>query len=64
MGDWKSKKEVVPFAAMAAAECSMVGLHILYKSATLKGFAFFVFMAYSYSLGTLLLFPLCLFFSR
>ncbi|XP_062106801.1 WAT1-related protein At4g15540-like [Humulus lupulus] len=64
MGDWKSKKEVVPFTAMAAVEFSIVGLHILYKSAILKGLTFFVFITYSYSFGTLLLLPHTLFFSR
>ena len=61
-GDWK--KEVVPFAAMAAVESATVGINTLYKAATLKGLNYFVFTAYSYPIGTLVLLPLPFIFPR
>ncbi|PON75976.1 Plant-drug/metabolite exporter [Trema orientale] len=49
---------------MALAECTTVCLHTLYKAASSKGLNYFVFMAYSYLLGTLVLLPFCFIFSR
>ena len=64
MAGWEWKKEVVPFTAMAAVELATVGLNTLYKAATLKGLSYFVFMAYTYVLGTLVLVPLPFIFRR
>ncbi|PON52046.1 hypothetical protein TorRG33x02_309800, partial [Trema orientale] len=59
------KKEVVPFTAMAAVELATVGINTLYKAAKMKGLiSYFVFMAYSYVIGTLLLLPLPFVFRR
>ncbi|GMN42470.1 hypothetical protein TIFTF001_011688 [Ficus carica] len=63
MAVW-SCKEAVPFAAMAAVEFASVGVNTLYKAATLKGLNYFVFVAYSYVLGTLVLLPLPFIFPR
>ena len=46
------------FTAMAAVELTTVGVNIVYKAATLKGFSYFVFVAYSYAIGTLVRLPL------
>ncbi|XP_060672751.1 WAT1-related protein At5g40240-like isoform X2 [Ziziphus jujuba] len=56
--------EVVPFAAMAAVECTNVGLNTLFKAATLKGMSYLVFILYSYALGSLILLPLPFIFRR
>lgn len=58
------KKEGVSFAAMAAIELVNVGLSTLYKAAALKGLSYFVFIAYSYAIGALVLFPLIFIFPR
>ncbi|KAF8096445.1 hypothetical protein N665_0308s0019 [Sinapis alba] len=58
-------RDVVPFAAMFAVECSNVGSNTLYKAATLRGgLNFYVFIFYSYAASTLVLLPLCLIFGR
>ncbi|GMN34022.1 hypothetical protein TIFTF001_046768, partial [Ficus carica] len=57
-------KDVLPFLAIAVVESTTVGLHTLYKAATLKGLKFFVYLTYSYVLGTLLLLPLSFIFFR
>ena len=57
-------KDVLPFIAMAVVESTEVVLHTLYKAATLKGLKFFVYLTYSYVLGTLLLLPLSFIFFR
>ncbi|EXC31604.1 Auxin-induced protein 5NG4 [Morus notabilis] len=49
---------------MAAVEFATVGVNTLYKAATLKGLSYFVFIAYSYFLGTLVLLPLPFIFPR
>ncbi|PON75970.1 Plant-drug/metabolite exporter [Trema orientale] len=65
MGDWNNcKKNVVPFAAMAAVESTIVAMHTLYKAAHAKGLHYFVYISYSYMLGTLLLLPITFIFSR
>jgi len=52
-------KEVLPFTAMVAIECSNVGVNILFKEATEKGLSYYAFIAYSYLISTLfLLLPL------
>ncbi|EXC31607.1 Auxin-induced protein 5NG4 [Morus notabilis] len=58
------RKEIVPFAAMAAVELAAVGVNTFYKAATLEGLSYFVFVAYSYVLGTLVLLPLPFIFPR
>ncbi|XP_018513961.1 WAT1-related protein At5g40240 isoform X3 [Brassica rapa] len=57
-------KDVVPFAAMFAVECSTVGSNTLYKAASLRGLNFYVFIFYSYAASTLVLLPLALIFGR
>lgn len=57
-------KDVLPFIAMAIVESTEVVMHTLYKAANLKGLKFFVYLTYSYVLGTLLLLPLSFIFSR
>jgi len=51
-------KDVLPFSAMVAAECTNVGLNTLFKAATLRGLSYYVFIFYSYAIATLLLLPL------
>ncbi|XP_057722929.1 WAT1-related protein At4g15540-like [Arachis stenosperma] len=52
-------REVVPFCAMVAVECTNVGVNVLFKQATLKGFSYYAFIVYSFALSTLfLLLPL------
>ncbi|WVZ09065.1 hypothetical protein V8G54_022411 [Vigna mungo] len=52
-------KEVLPFTAMVAIECSNVGVNILFKAATQKGLSYYAFIAYSYLISVLfLLLPL------
>ncbi|XWS30335.1 hypothetical protein CRYUN_Cryun24cG0108500 [Craigia yunnanensis] len=55
-------KDVLPFTAMVAVECSNVGLNILFKAATLKGMNYYIFITYSYAVGALLLLPLSFIF--
>jgi hypothetical protein len=62
---WKYfKRDVVPFTAMIAIECTTVGSSILYKAATLRGFSFYVFVFYAYVGATLVLLLLSLIFGR
>ncbi|XP_024031405.1 WAT1-related protein At5g40230 [Morus notabilis] len=49
---------------MAAVELAAVGVNTFYKAATLEGLSYFVFVAYSYVLGTLVLLPLPFIFPR
>ncbi|GLU11228.1 hypothetical protein SLE2022_279880 [Rubroshorea leprosula] len=49
--------ELLPFAAMVGAECSTVGLNILFKAATLRGMSYNIFNAYSFAISTLVLIP-------
>ncbi|XP_020999081.1 WAT1-related protein At5g40240 [Arachis duranensis] len=49
-------REVVPFCAMVAVECTNVGVNVLFKQATLKGFSYYAFIVYSFALSTLFLF--------
>ncbi|KAL5582505.1 hypothetical protein UlMin_014947 [Ulmus minor] len=58
------KKDVVPFAAMAAVESAIVGINTLFKAASLKGLGDFAFITYSHALGFLLLLPFTTFFFR
>ncbi|PON47434.1 WAT1-related protein [Parasponia andersonii] len=64
MAGWDCKKEVIPFMAMAAMECINVSLNTLYKAAAVKGLSYFVFVTYSYGLGTIVLLPLIFIFPR
>ncbi|CAJ2675086.1 unnamed protein product [Trifolium pratense] len=58
-------KDVIPFTAMVAIECSNVGVSVLFKAATQMGLSYYVFIAYSYVISTLvLLLPLPFFFKR
>ncbi|KFK33141.1 hypothetical protein AALP_AA6G336300 [Arabis alpina] len=58
------KRDVVPFSAMIAVECTTVGSSTLFKAATLRGLSFYVFVFYSYFVATLVLFTLSLIFGR
>uniref|UniRef100_A0A2N9I7E0 WAT1-related protein n=1 Tax=Fagus sylvatica TaxID=28930 RepID=A0A2N9I7E0_FAGSY len=51
-------KDVLPFSAMVAVECTNVVLNILFKAASLKGLSYYAFNVYSYALSTLVLLPL------
>ncbi|PON47442.1 Plant-drug/metabolite exporter [Parasponia andersonii] len=65
MGSWNNcKKNVVPFAAIAAVECSIVATTTLYKAAHAKGLHYFVFFTYSYILASLVLLFLSFVFPR
>ncbi|XVF60363.1 hypothetical protein PTKIN_Ptkin08bG0039200 [Pterospermum kingtungense] len=64
MARWYVYKEVLTCIAMVAAECSHVVLSILFKAASLKGLSYYIFIAYSYVLGTLVFLPLAFFFNR
>lgn len=53
------EKEVLPFTAMVAVECTNVGVNVLFKAATEKGLSYYAFIAYSFAVSTLfLLLPL------
>ncbi|KAL5582510.1 hypothetical protein UlMin_014952 [Ulmus minor] len=58
------KKEVLPFAAMAAVECITVALNTIFKAAAFKGLSYWVFVAYIHVIGTLVLLPLPFIFPR
>ncbi|GFQ04376.1 wat1-related protein at5g40240 [Phtheirospermum japonicum] len=57
-------REVVPFAAMVAVECTNVGQNTIYKAAVSKGLNYHVFMVYSYAISALVLLPLACLFHR
>ncbi|KAF3444688.1 hypothetical protein FNV43_RR14381 [Rhamnella rubrinervis] len=57
-------KEVVPFTAMVAVECTNVGLNTLFKAASMNGMSYSVFIVYSFALCTLVSFPLTFIFRR
>ncbi|XP_031261537.1 WAT1-related protein At5g40240-like [Pistacia vera] len=57
-------KEILLFAAMVSLESANVGVNVIYKAATLKGMSYYVFIFYSYAIGTLVLLPVALFFRR
>ncbi|RHN77012.1 putative EamA domain-containing protein [Medicago truncatula] len=48
-------KDVLPFTAMVAIECTNVGVSVLFKAATQKGLSYYVFIAYSFVVSTLVL---------
>ncbi|OIV93892.1 hypothetical protein TanjilG_05595 [Lupinus angustifolius] len=59
MAGWHFYNDVVPFVAIVAIECIVVGVNVLYKAATLKGLSYYVFIVYSFSVSSIvLLFPL------
>ncbi|XP_020239520.1 WAT1-related protein At4g15540 [Cajanus cajan] len=52
-------KDVLPFTALVAVECTNVGVNVLFKAATEKGLSYYAFIAYSFAFSTLfLLLPL------
>ncbi|PIN06346.1 hypothetical protein CDL12_21095 [Handroanthus impetiginosus] len=57
-------REVLPLAAMLAAECANVGSNTLYKAAATKGLSYHVFMVYSYAVSSIILLPLAYLFHR
>ncbi|CAJ1782047.1 unnamed protein product [Sphenostylis stenocarpa] len=58
-------REVLPFTAMVAIECTNVGVNVLFKAATVKGMGYYAFVAYSFAISTLfLLLPLPFVFRR
>uniref|UniRef100_A0A7N2L0G7 WAT1-related protein n=1 Tax=Quercus lobata TaxID=97700 RepID=A0A7N2L0G7_QUELO len=57
-------KNVLPFSAMVAIECSNVGIYIVFKAATLKGLSYYVFVFYSFAIATLVLLPLVFIFPK
>lgn len=54
-------REAVPFAAMVSVECTNVGVNTLFKSASLRGMSFYVFIVYSYAFASLFILPAVLF---
>ncbi|KAK6256504.1 hypothetical protein SCA6_017809 [Theobroma cacao] len=56
------RKDVLPFTAIVAVECTSVGLKIHFKAATLRGMSYYVFITYSYAVATLILLPFPLIF--
>ncbi|KAK9925242.1 hypothetical protein M0R45_033571 [Rubus argutus] len=50
-------RDVLPFTAMVAMECTNVGLNTLFKAATMRGMSYHVFVVYSYSIAALALLP-------
>ncbi|KAI4389077.1 hypothetical protein MLD38_001341 [Melastoma candidum] len=56
--------EFLPFSAMVCMECINVGLNTLFKSATLHGMSYHVFVVYAYSIAALALLPSPFFSSR
>lgn len=50
-------REVLPFAAMVAAESANVGTNILFKLASSKGLSFYVFIAYFYAIANPVMLP-------
>ncbi|XP_050271324.1 WAT1-related protein At5g40230-like [Quercus robur] len=57
-------KDVLPFSAMVAVECTNVGVNTLYKAATLKGLSYYDFVFYSFAIATIVLLPLVFIFRR
>lgn len=57
-------RDVLPVSAMVAVECSGVGLSTLFKAATVKGLSYYVFVAYSYGIATLVILPWAFIFHR
>ncbi|CAL0312737.1 unnamed protein product [Lupinus luteus] len=59
MAGWQFYNDVVPFIAIVAVECIVVGVNVLYKAATLQGLSYYVFVVYSFLVSSIvLLFPL------
>ncbi|KAF3965967.1 hypothetical protein CMV_009900 [Castanea mollissima] len=57
-------ENALPFSAMVTAECTNVGLNILFKASSLKGLSYYVFVFYMYATSTLVLLPLAFVFRR
>ncbi|CAI8605970.1 unnamed protein product [Vicia faba] len=57
-------KDVLPFTVMVAIEFTNVGVSVLFKAATQNGLSFYVFIAYSYLVSTLVLLLLQPFFLK
>ncbi|XVF58112.1 hypothetical protein PTKIN_Ptkin07bG0036800 [Pterospermum kingtungense] len=55
--------DVLPFTAMVAMEFGNVGVYTLFKAATSEGMSYYILVAYSYAIATLVLFPLTFIFS-
>ena len=56
--------ELVPFVVLAANECSNTGLFTLFKAASNGGMSNHVFVAYAYSVASLVLLPVTFFYRR
>ncbi|KAJ7970882.1 WAT1-related protein [Quillaja saponaria] len=50
-------RDVLPFTAMVAMECTNVGLNTLFKAATMRGMSYHVFVVYAYAVAAILLLP-------
>ncbi|XP_022989272.1 WAT1-related protein At4g15540-like [Cucurbita maxima] len=57
-------KDVVPFAAMVAAECATVGSNTGFKAATARGMSYYVFTLYVCVAAAVVLIPFALIFHR
>lgn len=57
-------KDLLPFVALVANECSNTGLFTLFKAATLKGMSDHVFVAYAYAVATIVLLPISFCYRR
>ncbi|KAL0554893.1 hypothetical protein IC582_008823 [Cucumis melo] len=57
-------KELVPFAAMVAAECATVGSNTGFKAATARGLSYYVFTLYVCIVAAAALIPFAFFFHK
>ncbi|KAF2308576.1 hypothetical protein GH714_010876 [Hevea brasiliensis] len=61
---WRScYRDVLPFAAMVAVQCSGVGVNTLFKAAALRGMSYYAFIVYNNAISTLVLVPLSIIYS-
>lgn len=57
-------KDLLPFTSLVGNECIIVGVYTLFKVATLQGLSNYVFIAYSYTVSTIVLLPVYFFYTR
>ncbi|CAL5186169.1 unnamed protein product [Lathyrus oleraceus] len=57
-------KDLLPFMVLVGNECIITGVYTLFKAATLQGMSKYVFVAYSYTVSTILLLPFYFFYTR
>ncbi|CAI8594449.1 unnamed protein product [Vicia faba] len=57
-------KDLLPLMVLVGNESIIIGVYTLFKAATLQGMSKYVFVAYSYTVSTILLLPLYFFYTR